>query len=343
MPRRSCLPALLALALGGGALTLAPPVRADDAEAVNEARAKFQRGLELEQAGDFGGAVTLFREVGQVRMTPQVRYHIATCEEGLGKLVAALGGYELALAQSTDMPPDFVAEVQKAVDDLRARIPKLVIERGDGADAASVELDGVALGGKKIGQPVPLDPGPHTVTAKAPGRAEFSETVVVEEGNVARLLLELSPLETASTGPGAETTATEEPKGFGIWPWVIGGVGVAAAGAGAVLLPVSQGKASDAEALCGGTDCTALGDTDADAWREAQSLVSDAQTLEAVGWVSIGVGVAALGTGVVLLLVDPTRGGESAPAPEARVGRATVALHPAAAGADAGLSLLGRF
>ncbi|MDQ2647624.1 MAG: hypothetical protein M3020_27760, partial [Myxococcota bacterium] len=87
----------------------------DESASLVKARALFQRGLELEQAGNYSAAVQAFREVGQVRMTPQVRYHIALCEERLGRLVAALGGYELALAEADAVNPDFKNEVESNV------------------------------------------------------------------------------------------------------------------------------------------------------------------------------------------------------------------------------------
>ena len=80
---------------------------AQDAAELKKARAQFQQATELEQAKNWTAALQAFREVGQVRMTPQVRFHIAVCEEKLGRLVAALGGYELALADADKVGPDF--------------------------------------------------------------------------------------------------------------------------------------------------------------------------------------------------------------------------------------------
>src|SRR5512140_2339873 len=117
------------------AAVTAPAAAAPDKEELSRARARFQQATELEQAGNWAAALQQFREVGQVRMTPQVRYHIALCEEKLGKLVAALGGYELALSEADSLGPDFHKEVEDKTIALRERIPKLVIERGEGAEA----------------------------------------------------------------------------------------------------------------------------------------------------------------------------------------------------------------
>ena len=85
-------------------LLLEAPALAQDADELKRARAQFQQATELEQAGNWAAALQRFREVGQVRMTPQVRFHIAVCEENLGRLVTALGGYELALAEAAPLP-----------------------------------------------------------------------------------------------------------------------------------------------------------------------------------------------------------------------------------------------
>src|SRR5687767_2188433 len=157
-------------------LALASPASADSAADLRRARAQFQRGIELEQASNWSEAIQQFREVGQVRMTPQVRFHIAFCEEGLGRLVTALGGYELALAEADAVGADFRSEVETSIAKLRERIPKLVIQRGTNAEAALVQLDGIDLGASSVGVEVPLDPGPHTVTASAPGYEPFTTT-----------------------------------------------------------------------------------------------------------------------------------------------------------------------
>src|ERR1041384_1093384 len=122
---RGSLLMLPALSVG----LLATPAAAQDKKELSRARAQFQRAIELEQAGNYSTALEQFRDVGQVRMTPQVRFHIASCEEKLGRLVTALGGYQLAFADAASVGEDFKAEVEAAVTRLQASIPKLLIQR----------------------------------------------------------------------------------------------------------------------------------------------------------------------------------------------------------------------
>ena len=198
------LKSLLALLCFGVGILLAPPAaaqNADEAARLTEARGKFQQAIELEQAGNWGGALRLFREVGQVRMTPQVRFHIGVCEENLGRLAVALGSYELALRDAESVGGDFSVEVTQKVEALRARIPKIVVERGPGAEAAIIELDGVALGASSIGIELPVDPGPHAISARAPGHEAFAVTVNAAEGGKERVKVELERSRSPETPP----------------------------------------------------------------------------------------------------------------------------------------------
>src|SRR5687767_10182478 len=203
---------------------------AEDKKELKRLRSLFQQAIELEHAGNWGGALQVFREVGQTRMTPQVRYHIAMCEEKLGKLVAALGGYELAKSEAETVGPDFQAEVDGAVEALRQKIPMLTIERGAGAAAASIEVDGVALGASSINTPFPADPGPHAVSAKAPGYKELVTVVELSEGERRAFVIKLEPREPPATSlPPSESSTppdqspVEDKKPSRLVPYVVGG------------------------------------------------------------------------------------------------------------------------
>jgi len=266
------------------------PALGQDAGELKKARAQFQQATELEQAGNWTAALQAFREVGQVRMTPQVRFHIAVCEEKLGRLVAALGGYELALADADKVGPDFRGEVEENVTKLRARIPKLVIQRGAGANSAAIELDGVAVGDSSIGVEVPLDPGPHAVTAKAPNRKPFEASVTLKEEETTPLevVLEEIPQELLRTGGGA--AAADKPPSK-VVPFVIGGVGVASLIGSGVLFGLRQSTLSELEDSCTGNICP----------KGKESRYDDLKFYHYGSMVTLGVGVAAVGTAGALL------------------------------------------
>ena len=304
-------------------LLLEAPALAQDADELKRARAQFQQATELEQAGNWAAALQRFREVGQVRMTPQVRFHIAVCEEKLGRLVAALGGYELALAEADTVGPDFRAEVEQAIGRLRARIPRLVIVRGKGAASAAMELDGIALGGTSIGVEVPLDPGPHALTAKAPNHKPFQRTVELKEEGVTRVEVTLEALPQELL---IQAGALSEKPPSKVVPYVVGGVGAASLIGSGVLFVLRQGALKDMEDACGpgGKSCPP----------SMESRYDDLKFFHYGAQVALGVGVAAVGTATAILLL------QKKPKEPAKT---SLELVPVAGGSEIGASLSGAF
>ncbi len=312
-----------------------PALAAPDQEELSKARARFQQATELEQAGNWAAALQQFREVGQVRMTPQVRYHIALCEEKLGKLVAALGGFELALSEAESLGPDFRKEVEEKTNALRERIPKLVIERGEGAEAATIELDGIALGASSIGIEVPLDPGPHQVAARAVGYDVYAETIEVPEKEIKRVTVTLNKTAVESAGQGegnAGATAPVAPPTHPsrVVPYAIGiGGGVLLVSSGVFFL-ARQSQINSLNDLCGSTTCPSTVNPD-----EVKSHKSKLNTYDALFKITGIGGVAAVGVAVGLIVLEP-----KAPKPAT----AGLWINPAAPGADVGgVSLAGAF
>lgn len=262
-----------------------------------KARAQFQQATELEQAGNYTQALETFREVGQVKMTPQVRYHIGFCEEKLGKLLTALGGYELAMQEAASVDPSFAKEVEERIGQLKARIPKLTLKRGKSAKSGRIEIDGVSVGENSVGSPMPFDPGPHLVEVKLGEATKFSENVSLAEGDAKEVVIEFS--EQAPT-PGAvadkpvEKDQSPAKKSGGALPWVIGGVGVAGLAAGGVFFLMKQGKVSELEDACGadGNQCPP----------DKKSTYDDAKTYNTISMVSLGVGVVGVGIAATMLL-----------------------------------------
>jgi PEGA domain len=300
---------------------------AQDKKELSKARAQFQRAIELERAGNYSTALEQFRDVGQVRMTPQVRFHIASCEEKLGRLVTALGGYQLAFADADSVGEDFKAEVDAAVTRLEASIPKLVIVRGTGAEAAEIQLDGVALGASSVGVPVPLDPGPHSISAKAPGALPFSQTVTIAENEQKSVDVALTPEpqeERPRAGAGAADAVDKtNPR---LIPYVIGGVGIASLIGSGVLFALRQSTLSDLEQQCGpnhdACPSSAAGD------------YSNLKLYNVTSQIALGVGLVGVGTAVTMLVL------QQKPAPPAKSG---MTLLPSAPNSLAGVSWAARF
>lgn len=323
---------------------------ADEGSDLSRARALFQQGTELEQAGNYAAALLVFREVGQVRMTSQVRFHIASCEEKLGRLVGALGGFELALEEAGSVGPEFQQELDGRIEALRPRIPKLVIERGPGAQAATIELDGVQLGSSSIGSEVPLDPGPHTIVATASGYKPIRSTIEVAEREVKRVTLELEevhvapfpvpapskPIAEATTPPENDRT-TSAPGRYRVVPYVLGGVGVAAFANAGLFYLLRWSKDADLKELCGSDrNCTnanprpLVGDEVA----RSRDMHDQLMTYSTVMWLSAATGILAIGAAGTWIVAGPKQQKPST----------AWTVHPAAPGAElGGLSVMANF
>ncbi|HEX3776336.1 MAG TPA: hypothetical protein VHV51_17810 [Polyangiaceae bacterium] len=295
-----------------------------DSDALKLARDQFNQALSLQTGGDWAGALALLKEVAAVKPTPQVRFNIAICEEQLGRLVAALGDYELAASDAQAQKADQVGqEVDARLEALKARVPRVVVQRGEGADSATISLDGVSLGDSVLNQPMPADPGPHVVEAKAAGFLPFKESFRVAEQQTATILVKLEPEPTPlqPIPPPAARPAQQSTRTIG---FVVGGVGIASLiGSGAMFL-LRQSTISDLDKQCGPSR-NACPDSE-------HNTVDRGKLYTTLGDVTLAVGAVGLGVGAALVIA----GGHS---PE----QASLAVAPGAANANAGATLLGRF
>jgi hypothetical protein len=303
----------LALALSLALALAAAPARAEDAAAkqsqddLERARSLFRQGLSLEAAGNWAAALSKFQEVGKVKLTPQVRFHTGRCNEQLGRLNEALGEYRLAEYEAGQQGlPDF-ASITQSRQALEARVPKVVIRRGAGAESARIELDGVELGESQIGQPFAVDPGPHTVVAKLGGDRQFQKSAVVKESETAEIVL------VAPAGMGAAPAAT--PGGTGAsgsadvasvqkssaLPWIVGGVGVAGLAGAGVFYALRASAKSDLDGTCRGDVCP----------QSLESTQSKGKTYSTLTVVSLGVGVVGIGVATYLFVKGSGGGAKS--------------------------------
>jgi hypothetical protein len=292
----------------------APSSEAPSPAALSKARALFQQALALETAGDWSGASNLFQQVAAVRLTPQVRFHLALCEEHLGNLAAALGDYQIAAEEARKVPvPEVVEQATARVEVLKARIPKLVIRRGQGAESASITLDGVNLGATSIGTELPVNPGPHTVEAQARGFRPFARTVDVSEKDrrdVEVVLQSLPPpppepravaavAPTPSPSPAAATKPAPKSATTNYLPLVLGGLGAASLITSGVFYALRANAMSTLDGACPSrTNCPP----------EMQSTYDHGKTYTVVANVTLGVGLVSLGAAAALYLLGGSKG-----------------------------------
>ncbi|UQA55752.1 tetratricopeptide repeat protein [Polyangium aurulentum] len=293
---------------------------------LQQAREQFARGRKLEDEGRWSEALPLFERVAAVKMTPQVRFHIALCLEKTGKLERAREGFEQAAREGKPTAPNVVAEAKEHLAALEKRIPTVTVAVAKMEPGDEVLLDGNAIA---IGEPVAVDPGSHTLTLRRGGEDVSAERIDVAEGEPQRFELK-GPAEGGKppgpTGPvvtGADPGRTQRVLG-----WTALGVGAASAVGMGVFVALRAGALSELDAACPnhkGCDPS------------IEPIVSRGKTHATLVNVFAGISGLAVAGGVVLLLTAPS------PPARAPAGTGSIRFVPGIGPGGAFVSLEGSF
>jgi hypothetical protein len=221
-----------------------------------------------------------------------------------------------------------------------AAIPTVVFaardSRGHDVAAARVLVDGVVAVERLNGEPVALDPGPHTFRFEPTSAPAVEQQAILRAGEKNREITALvaSPPVSGTTAVTpvvmSSTPATELPAGppaptaarVPLLTWVFAGAGVASLGASLGLELSVKSDADGLRASCGGGGCSA-------------SQVDPLRTRQTLAGIALGVGLVSLGASAVFFLVRSPSSGDAARA------ASSVELVPIAHGAVG--SVVGRF
>lgn len=319
------------------------------------ARRLFGEATKLEHAKQWAGAAKKLKGALDIKETPGLRFHLAYCEENMGKLVQALVDYDRAAEMISDgvKAPDVAARLAAARKALKKRVPTLTVTLPAGAAGAKLSVDGQAMARSVVGQPMPLDPGQHSVEVDADGYKPFHATVTLAEGDRKTTAAKLEKIEAATpaTAPAPAAPPTADTGGthraFPLRTAVLIGEGaVTLAGLGVGIgFTVARGNASSrADSAQAAIDqktgkpgdpsaCTNASpdvQTSCDALKSALSDKDNDGRIATVGFIGAGVGAAAT---IVTWLVWK---------PAAREHALAVTLQPVAGGGMLG-GVSGRF
>ncbi|HEY2407823.1 MAG TPA: hypothetical protein VGI10_17565 [Polyangiaceae bacterium] len=160
-------PSLLVLAL------LAPrPARADAGNAAL-AESLFQEGKRLSAAGQFVDACPKFAASYKLDAATGTLLNLAACEESLGQTATAWAHFtdaaSLAKREGNQGRADYAAQ---HIASLETKLIRLIVNvaREANVDGLVVKVDDQSLSSAAFGVPAPIDPGPHTIDASAPGK-----------------------------------------------------------------------------------------------------------------------------------------------------------------------------
>lgn len=278
-------------------LLLAPAARAQSRDRAT-AEALFRAGREAAEHGDFATACARFNESNRLDPAPGTVFNLGDCNEKIGKLASAWQRYQEVIQKLPPSDPRVTVAQQHSAA-LEARVPHLTLRLGPGASSdASVSRDGVELGRASFGLPLPVDPGDHTVTVSAPGRAEKRYSVSLREGESRDLAVEPgAPLPVAHVASPTSTTpardrGTDDGSGMRTAGYVALGVGAAGIVTSLITGAMVISRKNVVDNHCQNQHCDQQGLDAADAGR----------TLSTVSTVSFIVGAVGVGGGLTLIL-----------------------------------------
>ncbi len=300
--------------------------QAADEAVKKRARELFTKGAEAVQAGRAADGLPLLLEAESLFHAPTHVLFIARAQAALGKYLEADSTYkklvEEPLGPKASKPFLEAQETGKAERAaLSQKIPRLVVQV-EPADLQGLEirLDGSVLP-VKLGEPVPVDKGSHTVTAVAPGYVDGKVTVEAHDSRTTAVRIQLSPV--GKSGEVVAPPPSEEPgwspmKTAGVPLMAVGGAAMLAGGALGIVSLLKKSDADDQFETCG-RPCEA----------EITALDEDAALFGNVGIGVLAGGAAVLGTGVVLFVL-----GAGSEAPPTQSGSATLLFGPGFVGVE---------
>ncbi|NUP11394.1 MAG: hypothetical protein HOW73_35560 [Polyangiaceae bacterium] len=226
-------------------------------------RKRFREGMTLESKQAWQEALTVFEEVAKKKMSPHVRFHIALCNEHLGRLKTARVGYQEALKLAQAEPENAKEVLDSAparLADLEQQIPVLVLKVAD-AGAAELVVDGDNIGLIDKRSELLVDPGPHEISVVEGGRTTPLRKVTVLAGERLEIVVPARATEDVA-GPKPDPIGSkpegpvhsETTPGNKIPSFVVGAVGIAGLVGSGVMIGLRQASISEVRDGCSGTD-----------------------------------------------------------------------------------------
>jgi hypothetical protein len=280
-------------------LAFASTAQAEDADAA------FKRGQDLAAQGKAGEAEAAFEIAWAERKAWDIAGNLGLVEAAQGKWTEAAQHLKFALDNVGGLAkPEHRAGLQSKFEEASSKVGELKITAPPGS---TIKLANEEIGKTPLALAVYVNPGEVKVTASLPDHTDDMVTATVGPGQSRDVPLNPVPIEgKGPVSPGGEPLP--------MWPgFVIGGVGVAAAVAGGVLLGVGHSKLGDADTL--GAEIQTTGGNCLEIrpgpCQELQSTLDDASSMNTAGVVMTVAG-GALIVGGVLYLVIPDRSTDTA-------------------------------
>ncbi len=280
------------------------------------AEALFNQGRALVASGHLADACPKFEASEQLDPGLGTLLNLADCYEKLGKTASAWAEYReaipLARAAGSAVRQKFATQRAQALESRLSTLTIRATTRGEEGSTLDIRRDGIPVQAAELGSPIPVDPGPHTVEAVAPGKQKWSSEVQVADAS--KIIIEipaLLPVASSAAPSGGAEPIVAPPLERAPQPGAgssqrtlavaVGVVGLAGVAVGTVFGLSASSKWSDAKAHCSaypyGCDAQSI---------DAQSSAKSRASISTVAFIAGGV---ALG-GAALLYFTAGRGKE---------------------------------
>jgi tetratricopeptide (TPR) repeat protein len=280
------------------------------------AEALFDEGRRLLEAGRIDEACAKLAESLAQEVSSGTLLNLALCHETQGKLATAWAEYRAAARLARQQGRTDRAEAaEERASGLEPKLPRLTLTAPQPAFGLKVFIDGIAIGEGALGVPVPIDSGPHRVTASAPGHLTWTAEVPIAEAEQHELAIpalepEPAPVAVAPApsvplpprprrhppaAAAATTTAAPQPSSSraATVGWIVGGAGIVGVGVGTVFGLRSLASYDEAKGHCPNLLMCNDAAIEARVAAEREAWVAN---------VALGVGLLAVGTGAYLIL-----------------------------------------
>ena len=291
------------------------PARAQDTSRVAAATVLFDEGIRAMDAGHLDEACLKLVKSQELAPSGGTLLAIGDCYERSGRIASAWVAFREAASRAVAAGKvDAETNALGRAARLEPRLPRMTVRLKEPAKDIEVRRDGILLMPGELDIPTPIDPGRHTIRAKAPGAEEWTRAVDVTEAAPVVVdvpsLVPLTPVARRPDGaipgggdPGPSAPPSNEPGSGGtqrVIGLVVAGSGLLLLGVGAVFAVLARKTDDRAEEHCERQDIRRCTD-------QGLSLIDDAKSQALVSTVVVAVGATALAGGVVLVLTAPSR------------------------------------
>ncbi|HEY4177287.1 MAG TPA: hypothetical protein VGM90_10660 [Kofleriaceae bacterium] len=277
----------------------------------------FNKGKKLLAQKNYAEACPTFEEVDTLDPGIGAKLNVAKCYEDWGRLATAYRWYLDASQMATEASDSRVTLIKKQIDSLDPDVPRLTLKTPDDADPdvlATLTLDGKPVTSGALNSELRVDPGPHAVEFVVDGKTK-KKVVPVERGGESEVSLDIpkgggkkkkhdEPVAKVEKKHDEEKPPEESSRMLPmrkhrlILAASVGGAGVIAVGVAGIITLGAKSSYKDAlDKNCGGSTsmCNAQGLSD----------THDAKHTANIATVVTVIGLASVGTGVVLWLTAP--------------------------------------